>query len=67
MRRPLQRVVAVVLVDADDLPEAFVRALYGLPGDVPVWSRSDALQRAAAEKARYWDDPTRLQPAVIFP
>ena len=33
----------MAIVDADDLPESFVRALYGLGADVVVWSRPDAI------------------------
>ena len=38
-----------VIYDADDLPEAWVRLLYGFPSDTPLFSRSDALLRAKAE------------------
>jgi len=33
-------------IDCDDLPEIFVRALYGFGPEVRMWSRSDALREA---------------------
>ncbi len=42
-RRPQGRPATVY---SDDIPEAYLRLLYGR--DVAVWSRSDALRRATA-------------------
>lgn len=33
-------------IDCDDLPEIFVRALYGFGPEIKVWSRDDALAEA---------------------
>jgi|HubBroStandDraft_6_1064221.scaffolds.fasta_scaffold6333575_1 hypothetical protein len=46
-------------VYSDDIPEAYLRLLYG--GDVSVWSRSDALRRATAPTG---DDKVFARPSV---
>jgi hypothetical protein len=58
------------IVDATDLPETFVRALYGLGSDVVVWSRPDAIAAANNRPSRRKDAtakhiaPLNTQPAA---
>ena len=63
----------MTIVDADDLPETFVRALYGLGSDVVVWSRPDAIAAANNHPSRRRDGaakhiiPPNTQSAADLP
>ena len=50
LRQVRDRLYARV-VDCDDLPAEWVRRLYGLSDDVPIWSRTDALLVGARRRS----------------
>ena len=43
--RQLRDRLARQTIVTDDLPSDYLRALFGLPNDRPIWSRADALCR----------------------